>query len=122
MVKPGVSQSPVQSDDVVNIRPSRAGVLHHDGRVKESAFSLGLWTLRLPTEGAVHHVSPTWAVVPHAAAPRSQEAAGGEERWPGRGGCGGDGGAGRGGVGGVFLELFFGPCGHAATCSVCALI
>ena len=49
-----------------------------------------------------------------------------EGRWPGRGGCGGDGegegGAGRGGAGGVFLELFFGPCGRAATSSSSALI
>ena len=28
------------------LRPSRARVLHHDGRVKESAFSLGQWARR----------------------------------------------------------------------------
>ena len=91
-----------QGDTGQNYYMSRAGVLHHNGRVKETVFSLGLWTLRwcLPTEGAVHHVSPTSAVVPHAAAPRSQEAAGED-----------------------FLEQLFGgrPCDHAATISSSAL-
>ena len=81
---------------------SRAGVLHHDGCVKEIAFSLGLWTLRwwLPTEGP----STTWvrrgSGASRGSAPQSRSGRG-EGRWPGRGGCGGSGGgvgaAGRGG-------------------------
>ena len=67
-------------------------------------------------------MSPTKTSVPHAAAPRSQEAAG-EGRWPRRGGCGGDGGVGRGGAGGDFLVQLFGGCScdHAATISSSAL-
>ena len=53
-----------------------------------------------------------------------QEAAGGGRQWLGGGGGGGrlGGGGGRGGAGGVFQELFFGPCGHAATSSSSPLI
>ena len=37
MVKLGVSQSPVQSDDAVNIHSSRAGVVRLDGRIIDFA-------------------------------------------------------------------------------------
>ena len=48
-MKLGVSQSPAQSDTGQQSHPSRARHLHHDGRVKESAFPLGLCTRSLGT-------------------------------------------------------------------------
>ena len=85
-MKLGVSQSPVQSDTGQQLHPSRARVLHHDGHVMESAFSLGQWT----RSRGPWWPGPRWVVAPSRSGRE-------ERRWPGRGGCGGDGGWGRGG-------------------------
>ena len=96
-MKLGGSQNPAQS-------VTRS---HHDGRVKASAFALGLWT-RTRSRGP-WWPGPMRSAVAHWAPSRSGRW---EERWPIRGGGGGEGG--------VFLVQFFGygrPCDHAATSS-----
>ena len=67
-----------------NYYMSRARHLHHDGRVTESGYSLGLWTGSL---------GPWWPGPRRVLAP--SRSGRWEERWPGRGGFGG----GRGGAG-----------------------
>ena len=86
-----VSQSPVQSDTGQQLHPSRGQVLHHDGRVKEGAFSVGWGAVALaPSRSGTGRGGGR--VVAVAVAVEGRE---------GR----------RGGAGGDFLEQFFG-CGR----------
>ena len=99
------SQSPVQSDTCQQLHPSGTRVLHHGGRVKESAFLDEPVDAAVVTAdgGAVPHVSPTWAVGPSRCSAPPSRSGMGEGRWPGRGG---DVGGERGWAGGDFLDLW----------------
>ena len=106
-MKLGVSQSHVQSDDAVNVHPSGARDVHHGCRVEKTVFSLG----RGRCGGDCRQLQRPAVKIGQVGG----AVAGSWRLWRG------PGMEGRGRAGGVFLEVFFGPCGHAATSSSSAL-